>query len=212
MKALLCKTLGMPDQLVVEEIPDPVPGPGQVLLEMKAAGVNFPDVLIIQNKYQFKPPLPFSPGSELAGVVKAVGEGVTNVKPGDAVIAFTAFGAFAEEVMTDGKLRMLPAARASSFDDAASFILTYGTSDHALRTAAQLQGRRDAAGAGRRGRRRARRDRDRQGARRARDRLRLERREARGVPRARRRRTSSTTQPRTCASGSRTSPAARAWT
>ncbi len=76
MKALLCKTLGLPDTLRVEEIPDPVPGPGQVLVEMKAAGVNLPDALLIQGKYQFKPPLPFAPGAELAGVVVALGEGV----------------------------------------------------------------------------------------------------------------------------------------
>ena len=72
-----------------EDVPSPVPGPGEVVLTMRAASVNFPDVLIIQNKYQVKPPLPFSPGSELSGVVKAVGDGVTRVKPGDRVMAFT---------------------------------------------------------------------------------------------------------------------------
>jgi NADPH2:quinone reductase len=98
---------------------------------MHAASVNFPDVLIIQNKYQVKPPLPFSPGSELAGIVKAVGEGVTRVKAGDRVMAFTGYGAFAEEVKTQ-ESRLLPMPAGMDFLTAASFILTYGTSDHAL--------------------------------------------------------------------------------
>ena len=94
-------------------------------------------MLIIQNKYQFKPPLPFSPGSELAGVVKEVGAGVANAKPGDKVIAFTAFGAFAEEVKTEA-VRLLPLPEGMSFEEGASFILTYGTTDHALRDRAAL--------------------------------------------------------------------------
>jgi NADPH2:quinone reductase len=94
-------------------------------------------VLIIQNKYQFKPPLPFSPGSELAGVVKEIGPGVTSVKPGDKVIAFTAFGAFAEEVKTEA-VRLLPLPEGMSYEAGASFILTYGTTDHALRDRGQL--------------------------------------------------------------------------
>src|SRR5881227_2385309 len=92
MKAVLCKQYGPPESLVVEELPSPKPGPGEVVVSVKAASVNFPDFLIIQNKYQFKPPLPFSPGSELAGVVKAVGEGVSRYKAGDKVIAFTGAG------------------------------------------------------------------------------------------------------------------------
>src|ERR671934_348053 len=96
MKAVLCKQYGPPESLTIEELPSPRPGPGEVVASVKAASVNFPDVLIIENKYQFKPPLPFSPGSELAGIVKAVGEGVTHVKPGDRVMAFTVYGAFAE--------------------------------------------------------------------------------------------------------------------
>src|SRR6266568_15135 len=107
MKAVLCKHFGPPESLVVEELPSPRPGAGEVVLSVKAARVNFPDVLIIQNKYQFKPPLPFSPGSELAGVVKDVGSGVSNVKPGAKVIAFTTYGAFAEEVKTEAA-RLVP--------------------------------------------------------------------------------------------------------
>ena len=131
MKAVLCKEFGPPETLVVEEVPSPVAGPGEVVVLMHAASVNFPDVLIIQNKYQVKPPLPFSPGSELAGVVKAVGDGVTRVKPGDRVMAFTGYGAFAEEVKTH-ESRLLPMPDGMDFPTAASFILTYGTSDHAL--------------------------------------------------------------------------------
>src|SRR5690606_5443896 len=121
-----------PESLVVEDVPSPQPGPGEVVVSMRAASVNFPDVLIIENKYQFKPPLPFSPGSELAGVVKAVGEGVTSFKPGDKVIAFTTFGAFAEEVKTEAT-RLLPLPEKMSFEEGASCSLTYATSDHALR-------------------------------------------------------------------------------
>src|SRR4029077_18354904 len=101
------KQYGPPDSLTIEELPSPKPGPGEVVVSVKAASVNFPDVLIIQNKYQFKPPLPFSPGSELAGVVKEVGPGVGGWKAGDRVIAFTTYGAFAQEVKTEAA-RLLP--------------------------------------------------------------------------------------------------------
>src|ERR1700716_1796353 len=107
MKAVLCKQYGPPETLVVEDLPSPRAGPGEAVVSVKAASVNFPDILIIQNKYQFKPPLPFSPGSEAAGVVKDVGDGVTSVKPGDRVMAFTTYGAFAEEVRTEAR-RILP--------------------------------------------------------------------------------------------------------
>ena len=138
MKAVLCKQYGPPESLVIEDVASPVPGPGEVVVSMRAASVNFPDVLIIQNKYQFKPPLPFSPGSELAGVVKAVGADVTGVKPGDKVIAFTTYGAFAEEVKTEAT-RLLPLPEKMSFEEGASFILTYATSDHALRDRGALK-------------------------------------------------------------------------
>jgi NADPH2:quinone reductase len=132
MKAVLCRQYGPPETLVVEELPSPRPGAGEVVVRMKAASVNFPDVLIIQNKYQFKPPLPFSPGSEMAGVVKEVGEGIRNVKPGDRVIAFTTYGAFAEEVKVEAG-RLVPIPEGMDFATASAFLLTYGTSDHALR-------------------------------------------------------------------------------
>ena len=106
MKAILCKELGPPQSLVYEEIPDLQPGPGQVVIDVKAAGVNFPDVLIIEGKYQFKPELPFSPGGEVAGVVKEVGAGVAAVKPGDRVIASSTWGGFAEELVVEYNLAL----------------------------------------------------------------------------------------------------------
>jgi NADPH:quinone reductase len=123
---------------VVEDVPSPTPGPGEVVVSVKAASVNFPDVLIIQNKYQVKPPLPFSPGSELAGVVKEVGAGVTRFKPGDRVMAVTTYGAFAEEVKTEAS-RLVPLADGMDFSTASAFLLTYGTSDHALSDRGQLK-------------------------------------------------------------------------
>jgi NADPH:quinone reductase len=137
MKAVLCKQYGPPDSLVLEELPSPRAGAGEVVVSVKAASLNFPDVLIIQNKYQFKPPLPFSPGSELAGVVKEVGAGVTAYRAGDKVMAFTTYGAFAEEVKTEAN-RLLPIPQGMSFTEAAAFVLTYGTTDHALRDRAQM--------------------------------------------------------------------------
>jgi NADPH2:quinone reductase len=137
MKAVLCKAYGPPESLVVEDVVSPDPGPGEVVVSVKAASVNFPDVLIIQNKYQFKPQLPFSPGSEVAGIVKAIGDGVTGVNPGDRVMAFTTYGAFAEEVKTEAK-RLLPLPPGMDFTHAAAFGLTYATSDHALRDRGQV--------------------------------------------------------------------------
>ena len=138
MKAVVCNAWGLPDTLVVEELPDPAPGPGQVALEVMAAGVNFPDVLIIQGKYQFKPELPFTPGSELSGVVRAVGDGVDNVKPGDKVIAFTAQGAFAQQIVVPAQACM-PMPPGMDFDTAAAITLTYGTSHHAVVDRAALK-------------------------------------------------------------------------
>ena len=138
MKAVLCKQYGPPESLVVEDLPSPRAGEGEVVVSVRAASVNFPDVLIIQNKYQFKPPLPFSPGSELAGQVKEVGAGVRGVRPGDRVIAYTTYGAFAEEVKVEAA-RLLPIPEGMDFPSAAAFLLTYGTSDHALRDRGALK-------------------------------------------------------------------------
>jgi len=131
MRAVLCKAYGPPESLVIEDVPPLDAGPGEVVVSVKAASVNFPDVLIIQNKYQVKPPLPFSPGSEVAGIVKAVGGGVTHVKPGDRVMAIIGYGAFAEEVKVEGR-RVLPLPGGMDFESAAAFGLTYATSEHAL--------------------------------------------------------------------------------
>jgi len=138
VKAVLCKAYGPPESLVVEEIESPSPGAGEVVISVKAASVNFPDVLIIQNKYQFKPSLPFSPGSEVAGVLKAVGEGVSGFTPGDRVMAFTTYGAFAEEVRTEAR-RILTIPDGMTFTQAAAFGLTYATSDFALRDRGALK-------------------------------------------------------------------------
>src|SRR6202008_2614472 len=138
MKAVLCKQFGPPEALVLQDLPSPRPADGEVVISVKAASVNFPDVLIIQNKYQFKAPLPFSPGSELAGVVKEVGAGVKGVRPGDRVIAFTPYGAFAEEVKTEAN-RLLPLPERMDFVTGAAFLLTYATSDHALRDRGALK-------------------------------------------------------------------------
>jgi NADPH2:quinone reductase len=138
LRAIVCREYGPPESLVMSEVPEPVPGPGEVVITVKAASVNFPDVLIIQNRYQVKPPLPFSPGSEAAGIVKAVGPGVTHVRPGDAVVAITLFGAFAEQVKTEGR-RVLPIPPGMDFVTASAFLLTYGTADHALRDRGSLK-------------------------------------------------------------------------
>ena len=137
MKAVLCRQYGPPDSLAIEEVESPRAGANEVVVSVKAASLNFPDVLIIQNKYQFKPPLPFSPGSELAGLVKEVGPGVERFKPGDRVMAFTTYGAFAEEVKTEAT-RLIRLPQKMDFTTGAAFLLTYGTTDHALRDRAGL--------------------------------------------------------------------------
>jgi len=131
MKAVLCREYGPPSSLVVADVAAPLPGPGQVLIEVHAASVNFPDLLIIQNKYQVKPPLPFSPGSELAGVIKAAGGATGSLREGDRVIAFSAWGAFAEQVAVDAA-RVVRMPAGMDFVTAAAFLLTYGTAHHAL--------------------------------------------------------------------------------
>ncbi|MBI3229643.1 MAG: NADPH:quinone oxidoreductase family protein, partial [Burkholderiales bacterium] len=138
MKAIVCSNWGPPETLTLQDLPDLQVGTGEVLIEVKAAGVNFPDVLIIQNKYQFKPQLPFTPGSELAGVVRATGDGVKHVKIGDKVIAFIGQGAFAEQVLAPAAM-VMPMPPGMSFDIAAAITLTYGTSHHAVVDRAQLK-------------------------------------------------------------------------
>ncbi len=138
MKAVLCKEYGPPESLVIEDIEPLQAGKGQVVVSVKACGVNFPDTLIIQGKYQFRPPLPFSPGNEIAGIVKEVGEGVSHVNVGDRVIAFVGWGGFAEEIVTDAA-KLIPMPDGMDFPTAAAFTLTYGTSHYALRDRAELK-------------------------------------------------------------------------
>ena len=137
MRAILVKALGLPDTLVMEDIPSPRPGKGEVVVTVKAAGVNFHDTLIIQGLYQQKPPLPFSPGADVAGVIKEVGEGVTGFKPGDPVIGLLRFGAFAEEVIVP--LERLTALRpGTDFEQAAAFGLPYTTTYYGLHDCGHL--------------------------------------------------------------------------
>ena len=138
MRAVLSKVTGGPETLVVEDIPSPEAKPGHAVISVKAVGVNFPDVLMIEDKYQSKPPRPFSPGGELSGVVKAIGEGVTNVKVGDRILANTGSGGMAEEVLLPAN-RLWHIPDAMPHDIAAAFILTYGTSWHALKDRAHLK-------------------------------------------------------------------------
>jgi NADPH2:quinone reductase len=138
MRAVRCHELIGPAGLRVDDLPDPEAGPGELLLDVKAAGVNFPDVLITQGKYQFKPPPPFIPGGEAAGVVRAVGVGVTGFAPGDRVAATMLFGAFAERVVVPAMAAVkLP--DAVSFEVGAAVLLTYGTTIHALVDRAALR-------------------------------------------------------------------------
>ncbi|MGC6476066.1 MAG: NADPH:quinone oxidoreductase family protein [Parvibaculales bacterium] len=138
MKAVLCKEHGLPETLVMEEIDAPVPGKGEILLDVHSAAVNFPDYLIIQNKYQMKPELPFSPGSEVAGRVAALGEGVDGLKVGDKVLGLCGFNGFREQT-TLPAAACVPMPDAMTYNVGASLIMTYGTSYHALKQRAQLQ-------------------------------------------------------------------------
>jgi NADPH:quinone reductase len=138
MKAILCKTHGKPDSLVFEDIESPAVEAGKLLIEVMACGVTFPDTLIIQNLYQFKPALPFSPGGEVSGVVKAVGEGVRHFKVGDRVFALAGWGGYAEELVMDAK-RCFPILPNMDFVTAASVMYNYGTSYHALKDRGVLQ-------------------------------------------------------------------------
>ena len=138
MKILLCGTYGPPETLMVADLPPLKAGPGQVVISVKACGVSFPDVLMIQNKYQFKPSLPFAPGGEVAGTIKEVGEGVEMVKVGDRVAASIRVGGFAEEALADAR-RCVPIPDSLDYDIAACFIVPYGTAYHALKDRARLK-------------------------------------------------------------------------
>ncbi len=138
MKAILSKTVGGPESLTLEDVPSPIAGPGEVVVTVKAASANFPDLLMIQDLYQFKPPRPFSPGGEVGGIVKAVGEGVTHVKPGDRVLASTGNGGFAQEAKANARaVYKIP--DAMPFDDASALLMTYGTSHYALKDRAAVK-------------------------------------------------------------------------
>lgn len=138
MRAIRCNQYGPPESLTVENLPELLPEAGQVVIDVKAASVNFPDVLIIENKYQFKPPLPFTPGSEVAGIVRAVGAGVTQFTPGSRVVAFTGSGGFAEQAVASASA-CVPLADGVDLELAAAFTLAYGTSHHAVVDRAALQ-------------------------------------------------------------------------
>ena len=138
MKAFLCKEFGPVDSHTVEEIEDPVAGPGQVVVDIKATGISFPDVLIVQGLYQFKPPFPFSPGSEISGVVSSVGEGVTMHKVGDRVMGSIGSGGLREKgVYLEQQLMPLP--ESMDFNTAAGFPLNYGTTYHAFKQRGELK-------------------------------------------------------------------------
>lgn len=137
MKAVLCRAWGGPESLVVADVPPPRAGAGEAVVAVKAAGVNFPDVLMIQGKYQIRPPLPFTPGVELAGIVTEIGSAVAGLRVGDAVVANVAFGAFAEAcAVPAGRLVALP--RGVDFAAAAGFTVAYGTAWHALTDRARI--------------------------------------------------------------------------
>lgn len=138
MKALVCEAYGPIANLVVKDIPSPVPGPKQVLIDVKAAAVNFPDALMVQGLYQVKPPLPFTPGAEIAGIVKAVGAEVKHHKVGDRVIALCSTGGFAEECLAD-MARTMPLPAGMDFNAGAALVLTYCTSLHALKDCGRMQ-------------------------------------------------------------------------
>ncbi|HIF11180.1 MAG TPA: NADPH:quinone oxidoreductase family protein, partial [Sneathiellales bacterium] len=138
MKAMLCKEYGPPESLVFEEIECPPLGKGQVRIAVKAAGVNFPDSLVIQGQYQFKPDLPFSPGAEASGDVTEVGVEVTTVKVGDRVVWFSISGGYAEEIVAE-QSDVMPISDSMDYETAAGMFLTYGTSYHALLQRAKIQ-------------------------------------------------------------------------
>ena len=138
MKAVLCKAYGPPESLVLEDVPAPEPGAGEVLVDVHASALNFPDVLMIAGKYQSQPPFPFSPGGELAGTIAALGDGVEGFKVGERVFAATGVGGFAEQVVVREKA-LLRIPESMNFAQASGISTTYGTSYYALKQRADLQ-------------------------------------------------------------------------
>ncbi len=139
VRAVLCKSYGPPESLVVEDVEDPEPGTGQVRIAVKACAVNFPDLLIVAGKYQHQPPMPFSPGAELAGEVIEVAADVLHIEAGQRVVAVPLFGGMAEQICVDAR-SVVPLPDSVDYEPAAAFLLTYGTAYHALRQRANLQG------------------------------------------------------------------------
>ena len=138
MQAWICDNPIGVDALQWKDLPTPQPGAGEVRLAIRAASLNFPDLLIVQNKYQFKPPLPFVPGSEYAGVIEAVGEGVMGFKPGDRVAALAGTGGFGTHAIVKAE-KLLPLPDGLTLEHAAAFAFTYGTSHHALADRGELK-------------------------------------------------------------------------
>ena len=138
MRAVLSKAVGGPDALVVEEVLDPTPKAGEVVIEVKAVGINFPDTLIIEDKYQFKPVRPFAPGAEVSGVVEAVGEGVKGIFKGDRVIAVPGWGGLVERLAVPAA-SVIKMPEGMSFEEGAALVMSYGTSYYALKDRAQLK-------------------------------------------------------------------------
>ena len=138
MKAFVCKEFGPISSHKVEDVPEPEAGDGQVIVDIKATGISFPDELIIQGLYQFKPPFPFSPGSEIAGIVSSVGKGINKFKPGDKVMGSVGSGGLVERGAFF-ETQLMPLPESMDFQTAAGFPLNYGTSFHALKQRGQLK-------------------------------------------------------------------------
>lgn len=138
MRAVTCTAFDQPEALSVQTVPDPTPGPGEVVLTVEAAGVNYPDALMVMGQYQVKPPLPFTPGAEAAGTIAAVGEGITHLRPGQRVAAFTGTGAFAEQLLAPANV-VMPLPDGVNTEVAAGLPLAFGTTMHALVDRAGLQ-------------------------------------------------------------------------
>ena len=138
MRALICNEFGPVESHKIEEVDDPIAGPGQVVVDIKATGISFPDVLIVQGLYQFKPPFPFSPGGEISGIVSSVGEGVTQFKEGDRVVGSVGSGGLAEKGAYFEQ-QIMPLPESMDFETAAAFPLNYGTTYHALKQRGELK-------------------------------------------------------------------------